>query len=206
MAIVFPRELPSYHLTRGSIDLMDNTAVTPSGGGSFLNVTQTNDPVWRLSLETGLLYPETVAEWSAWKKSLRGGLRHFLAADVRRRKPRAHPNLTALVANIVSMTRTTITINGVNLPANFKATVGDRIGLEQNGRFGYYEVVETVQRAGTSNMVLSVEPFIHTSYFNTNATCRLVDAKAKFVIDWQSWSEPETKEAASVSFIGMQRI
>lgn len=204
MAITYPRQLPNLKLQTGSIEWLDGAVKTPSDKGQSINVSQTIEPVAQIRVETGLLYPDDVREWSAWKNSLRGGTQFFIAPDVRRRTPKAYPNLTALTANVTALTRSTVSLSGL-APAAYIASAGDRIGLEQNGRYGYYEVLETIVAAGGA-LTLTVYPFVHTSYFNTLATCRLVDAKAKFIIDWNSWSAPDTPEAASVSFTGTQRI
>lgn len=204
MAIIYPRELIDYNLQTGSIEWSDGTVATSSNKGQSINISSVMEPVAQIRVETGLLYPDQVRDWSAWKNSLRGGTQFFIAADVRRRKPKAYPNLTALTANVTALTRSTISLSGLN-PLNYIASAGDRIGLEQNGRYGYYEVLETVV-ASNGGVTLTVYPFVHTAYFNTLATCRLVDAKAKFKIDWQSWTAPDTKEPASVTFTGTQRI
>lgn len=90
MALTFPRPLPECGLRSGTLTLAENVAMSPSGKGAFANLTQVNDPVWLFAGETYTLRPALRAEWGAWKISLQGGLRSFLAFDTRRRAPLAY--------------------------------------------------------------------------------------------------------------------
>lgn len=203
MAITYPRELPSYVLTAGSITFDDNVVLTPSDKGMMINASQVAEPVAKITVQTGLLYPEQVREWSTWKQTLRGGLQTFVAYDVRYPTPLQYPNPTKETATVSGLTRNTISLSGMN---GYTMRAGDLIGLEQNGRYGYYRALETITATSGGAIVMTVYPFVHTYYFTTAAVARLVKPKAKFVLDWKSWTEPETPEPDAITFTGYQRI
>lgn len=204
MAIVYPRELPGYVLSVGNITFDDNVVFTPSDKGMVINATQFAEPTAKINVTTGLLYPDQVRRWRTWKDSLRGGLQHFVAYDVRYKAPQAYPNPTKITAAVSGLTRSTISLSG--MPANYIMTEGDLIGLEQNGRFGYYKALETIIGTSGGAVVVPVYPFVHTAYFTNAAVARLVKPKAKFVLDWSSWDEPQQNEPGAISFTGAQRI
>lgn len=211
MAITYPRQLLSYHLSECSIELNENTSYSLSRG-NLLNVSQFVPETWQIVVTTGLLYPEQQMPWSAWKKSLRGGMQTFIAYDTKRQRPQAYPNANSPAdigagwngtATVVSRTPTQIRVSGI--PATYQAKAGDRIGLEENGKYGYYEIIEDATvSAGT--LLLSVFPFVHTTLFTTSAVARLWRPTCQFILDWQSWAEPTTREAAPISFQGYQRL
>lgn len=206
MAIVYPRHMPTAEFSECDITFLDNVVYTPSDKGMIINRTQSAEPVAIINVRTGLIQPVDYRQtWSPWKNSLRGGLQLFYGFDVRRAKPQAHPDLPEnTLANVTSLTRSTITMSG--LPSGYTVTAGDRIGLEQNDKRGYYEILETVKANAQGVVTVTVYPFVHNYYFNNGAKVRLVKAVAKFVLDWQSWVEPTVNEPAAIVFKGMQRI
>lgn len=214
MAITYPRELFSYSLSEGALELADNVAMSPSGNGTFINLSRVNDPVWLYRLTSGLIYPADVAAWSAWAKSLQGGLKTFLAYDVRRRAPLAYPDAEGpsdIAAGWSGLaTATALGLGGAlalsGLPAYYTLSAGDRIGLEQGGRYGYYEIIETVTATSGGVATVTVIPFLHTVYFTTSAVVRVWRPKAKLVLNWSSWREPTTQEPQQISFTAFQRI
>lgn len=196
-------------------DLIDNVSLSPSGRNqTLINLSQTSDPVWRGQFVTGLLDARSERPiWSAWHKSLRGGLKTFVAYDVRHATPLAYPaakvstdiqggwNGTAAVS---SLSGAMLGLSG--LPNNYQFKVGDRVGLEQSGKYGYYEVMEDVTANGSGVASITVAPFLHTGLFTTLAVCRVWRPVCQFVIDQSSWNEQGTVEITPVSFNGFQRL
>lgn len=91
-----------------------------------------------------------------------------------------------------------------DMPPGYQAKAGDRVGLEEDGHYGYYEVLENATANGSGVITLTVAPFIHTSVFTTSAVCRLWQPKCQFWLDWNSWSAPRTGQPGSVSFDAYQ--
>lgn len=215
MAITYPRPLPNNgRMQECWFDIVDNVAFSPSGRNqTLINLSQVDDPVWRGTFLTPPLEHEERPVWSAWHKSLRGGLKFFVAYDVRHSRPRAYPSANASTdiqggwngtAVVSSVSGATLGLTG--LPANYQFKAGDRVGLEQSGKYGYYEVLEDITANGSGVASITVAPFLHTGLFNTSAVCRVWRPLCQFVIDQNSWSEQGTKEIAPVSFNGFQRL
>lgn len=214
MAIVFPRELPVGPISECLFTLVDSVSASPSAGGSFVNLSQVNDPVWQVKITTGLLGDDLKYAWSAWKKSLRGGLQKFIAYDASRKTPLAYPNAkqpsdinptwdgSAVVASLALGGALSLT----GLPANYKIKAGDRVGLKQATYYGYYEILEDVTASGSGAATVTVSPFLHTTIFTTSAIATLWRPKCQFIIDWQTWSEGSTNEPTPVSFEAWQRL
>lgn len=216
MAISYPRSLPSCGLRSALLDLEENVAVSPSGRGLVLNRTQVADPVWIGTFETEVLRQAPRADWGAWLVSLRGGLRTFLAFDSRRRAPLAYARArapddiaggwdgTGAVADLGSAGVLTLS----DLPAQYQVTVGDRIGIEQGGRFGYYEAIEDAGADAGGNVVVTVAPFLHTAIFSPGAVARLWRPVCEMVIDTQSRrGEPGSlPRLGSFNFSAWQKI
>lgn len=213
MAITYPRVLPENELRMQEcwMSYRENVVNATSAKGLFINSTQIAKPIWELNAVTGLLTPDQQSDWSAWRKSLRG-LKEFLAFDVRKAYPRFYStardpgqisagwNGTATVTNVGSSGL--LGLSG--LPAGYQFGAGDRLSLEQNGKYGYYEVIESVTANGSGAVTVAVMPFLHTATFTTSAIARVWQAKAKFRLDWNSWNESGNKEPTPVSFKGVQ--
>lgn len=218
MALTFPRPLPECGVRSGTLSLAENVAMSPSGKGAFANLTQVNDPVWLFACETFTLRPVPRAEWGAWKNSLQGGLRSFLAFDSRRRAPLAYAGARSSVdikagwdgtANVVTLVGGgVLTLSG--LPAQYRFTAGDRIGVEQGAplRRGYYEVMEPAGADGAGDAVVTVAPFLHTALFSPGAVARLWRPVCELVLDWNSWRDENggLPRLGTISFSAWQRI
>lgn len=214
MTITFPRPLiDNAHMSEAWIDIVDNVAFSASGNGTFINFSQINDPVWKGTFVTGILDVPTQAIWSAWRKSLRGGLNTFLAYDVRKSAPLAYPNAKSSVdiqggwngtCGVTTVGASgQLTLN--SLPDNYQFKVGDRIGLEEGGKYAYHEILEDVE-ASSGNATVSVSPFLYTTLFDTSALCRVWRPVCQFMIDQSTWTEQGTRENTPVSFNGLQRL
>lgn len=213
MAIAFPRTLPNYRLRRATFRLVDPVVGVSSSSGARVNLTQVADPIWMFDAETVPHWGNERRTWSAWKNSLRGGLNEFIAYDITRNPPLAYPNAsspedisggwdgTAIV--------TAIGLSGElglsGLPTGYQFSEGDRIGLEEGGARGYYEIVEDTTAVGTSATV-TVSPHLHAGIFTNAAVARIWQPVAKFVLDWQSWSAEDTIEPTPISFTAYQRV
>lgn len=209
-----PIPLPDYNLARAAFRLVESVASAASQGGAKVNLSRTSDPVWVFEAETYPLYDDQKRAWTAWKNKLRGGMRQFLAHDETRNPPAAYPSAKAST-DISAGWDGTATVASVGdsgalglsgLPAGYEAKEGDRIGLEQDGHYGYYEVVEDATADGFGDVTLTVAPFLHTSIFDTDATARLWLPLCMFIIDWQSWQEDTTGRPTPVSFRAFQRV
>lgn len=213
MAITYPRQLPDYHLTECWAEYQDNSVTASSGKGLFLNTTRIAKPSHKLYVVTGLLDVNGVARWSSWYKSLRS-TNSFLAQDVRRRFPLFYPGAKQ-PSDIAPgwsglATVTSIGLSGLlglsGLPANYKFHLDDRIGLEQNGHYGYYSVIEEVTASAGGVVTVNVAPLLHDRTFTTAAVARIWRPVAKYRLDWTTWKEPGEKEPGAISFTGVQKL
>lgn len=219
MAITYPRPLPSDRLTNCTFDLLDGTVSSASHRGTRINVTRTSDPTWKASIaSTPLNYLQRVemAKWSAWKKSMQGGLKHFTAWDINRPTPLAYPNANQ-PSDIGSGWNGDATVTNVggsgalslsDLPSTYNVATGDRVGLKQTVSgvtyYGYFEVIEDVV-AAAGIATLTLVPFI-PSVFTTSATATLWRPVCRFVIDWQSWTESGSTDLKPFTFEAYQRL
>lgn len=214
MTITFPRTLPNNaRMTECWFDIVDNVATSPSGKASFMNRSQISDPIWKGNFITPILERTERPIWSAWRKSLRGGINTFKAYDVRHAAPLAYPG--AKVPADVSggwSGLATVTALGTSgalslsaLPTTYQFKAGDRVGLEQSGHYGYYEVLEDVA-AVAGVVTVSTAPLLHTGYFTTSAVCRVWRAVCQFMIEQNSWVEQGTVQNTPISFSGIQLI
>lgn len=213
MAITYPRQLPdNLRMQEAWIDLIDPVSMQPSK--NLINISQVVEPYWQGKFVTPPL--EHLSEqplWSAWNKSLRMS-RTFIAFDVRRKTPLAYQSakVPTDIAGawagtcVVSSLGTSGALGLSSLPlATYQFKVGDRIGLEQSGKYGYYEVLEDVVASGSAATV-TVSPFLHTTLFTTSAVARLWRPWCQFIMDKTSWSEQGTVEKQPISFQGTQRL
>lgn len=214
MAITYPRELPSYRLVTATFTLMDAVTSFGSAKGGVINRVQTAIPFWSFEAETVPMWPREKGVWTAWKASLQGGLKTFVAYDPTRSPPLAYPDVTA-PTQIKSGWNGTATVTNIGtggavslsgLPASYKVSVGDRISLEQGGLIGYFEVLENATATSGGVVTLTVAPFLQLMGFSTAAVARLWQPKAKFIIDWESWSNPVPVGLSSISFKAVQAV
>lgn len=214
MAITFPRPIVNNaRMTECWFDIVDNVAFSPSNNGNVLNMSQVADPQWAGTFITPILERSEQAIWSAWRKSLRGGLNTFTAYDVRRSAPFAYPNAKAPgdissgwggLAGVSSIGLSgALGLNG--LPANYQFKIGDRVGLQQSVNFGYYELLEDATATAGGLVTITVSPFLQ-SLFTTGAVCRVWRPVCQFMIDQSTWSEQGTVEITPISFKGIQRL
>lgn len=212
MAIAYPRQLiNNARMSECWFDLVDNLAFSPSGKGSKINLSQVNDFLWKGVFKTPPLERDVAPLWQAWHKSLRGGSKLFIAYDVRRSVPYAYLTATA-PGDISGGWNGTAAISALGLsgaisltglPATYQFKCGDRLGLEQNTNYGYYEIIEDAT-AVAGAVTITVSPFLHTGFFTTAAVCRVWRPWCQFIIG--DWAEQGTVENSPITFTGAQRL
>jgi hypothetical protein len=160
MAITFPRPLPDIdHDDWVKIDFMiDDPVKTSASGARLINYTQTEDAIWVADIETKPLDENEFSAFDAWNLSLRSGLRSVLFRHPTEGYPKAHRGNHSPAddpGNLVSVTDgNVLSVNSVD--AGLLLSVGDRIGLEQAGRY-YIGRITEVSGAGTTRSI-TVEP------------------------------------------------
>ena len=76
MAITFPRELFDYeHLIECTFSLVDGTSVNRFSNSRAISAVEWYDPFFQVRITTRPLYGPERRAWSAWKNSLRGGMK-----------------------------------------------------------------------------------------------------------------------------------
>ena len=210
MAITFPRELYSYELAVCTFSLMDGVALNRAANGRVISAVDQFDP-WILGkFKTRRLMPAERRAWVAWKNSLQGGMKSFLAWDASRQYPITYPNgVPEIIAStwdgegtLSALAARQLTVGGA--PTGFTLVPGDHVGLVEGGAYGVFDVTETAV-AGASTMTISVDPFVPLTVFTTAATVVLFRPKARFVLDPDSWEDEGDIEFSPISFQGFQR-
>ena len=208
------KELHSYSLSEGWLELIDTVSFSTSSKGSVINISMIDDPYWRFNCVSGELYPDQAAKWSAWKNSLRGGLEAFLAYDVRRMTPLEYPDAkgpsdiySAWDGLGVVLSLGASGLLGIEeIPPNYRMSAGDRVGIENGTNYGYYEVIEDAISNADGEISVKVSPFLHTSIFETGDMVRLWRPKCQLIIDGRSWQEGGQLPTSMVSFMAYQRL
>lgn len=193
-------DIPTTEMKECSFVLLDGTVSTPLGKSPGFNVTQIFDPLWKAVVQTNHLDRAKRQTWSAWKDSLRGGLNRLRMYDTARSQPLAYLDATQPsdissgwngLASVTSV-GSSGTLGLSSLPAGYALSVGDRIGLEQSSRHGYYNVISGGTANGGGALTVTVAPLLQTAYFTTSAVARIWRPVALFRMDPDSWSLPET--------------
>lgn len=210
MAIVHPREMPHIPKVESTFTLDEGTVVSRHDEGRRGTVSQIRDPIWSAHLQTQPLDLGGRAEWQAWKNTLRGGLRSFLAWDVSRYEPRAYPNgVPEIIAGTwngqgtVTSLATPGQIAASGTPAGFELMTGDRVGLIENGRYGYFDVSADATADGTGAITVEVEPLV-SSLFTTAAVIVFRRPRLLMQMINGSFSAPGTAGLVPVSFDAVQ--
>lgn len=212
MTITYPRDLYSYRLGESSFSLIDLVSVSRTGGGRAISAVEYADPYWAARFVShNPTMPAERKGWSAWKKSLRGGIKSFLAYDKTRCEliayPKGHPSILDSSWNghgtVSSLAPRLLTALGA--PAGFTMLEGDHIGLVENNRYGLFEVQETAVR-GETTIAVSVEPAIPLDIFTAAAVVVFYRPKAEFILLGDTWNERGSMEFSPVSFEAVQKI
>ena len=205
-------DVPAIAMQECTFALQDNATLSPFDKGKAFNLSQVNDPAWKVTIKTIPLTRQKRQVWSAFKNSLRGGLNRARGFDVSHFAPLNYIGALSpsQIANgwngtsSVSSVGLSGSLGLTGLPSGYVAKAGDRIGLEQNGRYGYYEVLFDAIANGGGTVSVTVAPLLHTTYFTAAATARLWQPKALFVIDWKAFDLTATSEMMPVTMTGYQ--
>ncbi|QRM45636.1 hypothetical protein F2982_11290 [Rhizobium sp. BG4] len=199
MAITFPRELPDVGYVTADFLLDDPVKASPSGA-RLINYTQTEDPAWVASLVTRPLVYSQYAAVEAWWLSLREGLRTVMFRHPFVCYPAAHGDNQAPAddaGNLVSVADgNVLSINSVD--AGLSLTAGDRIGLENAGKFYLGRVTEA--SGGGTIRTVTVEPPPFDGVAQANAVVRFTRPGLVMRPVPGSWQAPRSNGRYSVSF------
>ncbi|MDF1606950.1 hypothetical protein PZ897_02035 [Hoeflea sp. YIM 152468] len=212
MAIPSVRELPFISASQSTFSLDPGTSIARHGKGLAGTVSQIREAVWTMRLETPRLEHPVRNQWQAWHHTLRGGLRFFLAWDISRAEPRAYPNgvpeILAATWNgegTVASLATPGQIDASGVPAGFQLMIGDRVGLVEGGRYGYFDVAEDATADGSGNISVTVEPLVQ-DVFTASAAVVFRRPKVKMQIVNGSFESTSTFDLTPVSFDAVQVI
>ena len=218
MAIPDPRFIPLPEFVEATIELDHGVVQAAHAGGLRVTSSQIREPAWYGRFETPRLQPAQMKLWQAWHKTLRGGLKRFVAYDIRRELPEAYWSTGQMpddggspwdgITTVTSLaTPGQIALSGV--PVDYQATAGDRIGLEETisskDHYGYFEIVEDAVANGAGALMVSVEPLVQSA-FTTAATAKLYRPLCLFVLRQGSFSGPTRADFPAVSFEAVQAL
>lgn len=216
MTMADPRTIPLPEFVEATIELDHGVVQAAHAGGLQVTSSQIRDEAWFGRFETPRLQPAEMKLWQAWHKTLRGGLKRFVAYDSIRQLPEAYWAAGMMpdhggspwdgIATVTSLaTPRQIALSGV--PVAYQATAGDRIGLEQTissrDHYGYFEVVEDAVANGIGELSLSVEPLVQDA-FTTAAIAKLYQPLCLFVIRRGSFQGSTRSDFPAVSFQATQ--
>ena len=196
MAITFPRELLNYdHLVECTFSFVDGTTVNRTANNRAISAVEYFDSFIQASITTRPLYGPERREWSAWKNSLRGGMKSFLAYDNTREYPIAYPDGYPGIIDLswngqgvaTVLAARSATIDGV--PAGYVASPGDHVGFVQAGHYSVHEITEGGTSSGAEELAISFDPYIPLQMFSVGAVAVLYRPKARFILDQRSWEE-----------------
>jgi len=212
MTITHPRGLPLTRFDECSFVLDPGVAVARHGRGLAGTVSQVREPQWAVRFQTPRLSVMDAAKWQSWLNTQRGGLNRFLAWDVFRAEPFAYPaGVPAILAATwdgeatVSSLATAGVIAAAGLPAGYQATQGDRVGLVEGGRYGYFEISADAVANGSGAISLEIEPQVQ-AIFTSAAIVVLRRPLIMLQLDPASVSAPQTNDPGSISFNAAQVI
>ena len=210
MVVTYPRDLHNYRLSTCTFTFNDGVSVSRTASGRAVSAVEHSDPYLGLKVQTPRLQISERHPWEAWKDSLRGGLKSFLAYDISRKEPLAYPNgVPQIVAGTWDGTGTLSDldahlITATGAPTGFKMTAGDHIGLVEGGKYGVFRVTEDA--TATTSIAVSVDPFIPSTVFTTAATVVFWRPKAEFILLSSTWSNPVNTDFAPISFEAVQKL
>lgn len=166
MALSFPRAMPSEGAERSTFEIARVDFGTPETGGRMGSVSA-GFPLWRMTLELGLMDRPAADAWRAFIASLRGSLRTFYARDLIRPYPLAHPGGLAGFDGAaddwsVGGTRDVLTLQLPSAGDGLTLGLGDLVGFSWDGdRRTAVRVVEAGVEAG-GEITVSIEPPLPT--------------------------------------------
>lgn len=210
MAITFPRELPFYRFKECTFATVEGTALNRTANGRAISAVEQYDPWIQASFKTTPLFPAERKVWSAWKSSLRGGMKSFLAYDASRPEPIAYPKgVPEIIATtwdgtgiVTALSARAATVSG--LPAGYQASAGDHVGFVLSGRYSVHTLTESDVANGSGIISVDFDPYIVQTLFTIGATAVFWRPKARFVLDPESWEESADIDFSPIGFVGLQ--
>ncbi len=204
-------ELHDYRLEGCTFTFQEAVSLSRTASGKAVSRVEYGDPHLRARFLTWNLRVDDRHGWEAWKDSLRGGMRSFLAWDASRPEPLAYlsgvPDIIAGTwdgeGTVSALSAYQITAAGA--PEGFQLRAGDHVGLVENDRYGLFRI-EANTTAGASTMVVNVNPAVPPGYFTTAATVVFRRPKAEFILLSDTWSNPMDRLFSPISFEGVQKL
>lgn len=174
MAITYPRLFPIFQFEESTFTLDSGIVESRHSKGRVGTLSRVREPLWFARFNTGQIHRLLKTRWQSWFTSL-NGINDCLTYDHSKKELINYPNgVPQIIANTwngtasVASLATPNQVNLVGLPSGIVFKDGDRLGLTQNNRYGYYQIIEdATSSAGTVN--LTVAPRINTSLFTTSA-------------------------------------
>lgn len=211
MTISYPRTFPADSEIRISTwKPVLGVALNRYGNGKAVSAVDQYDPWFRAEFQTVPLAPQRRRVWSAWRNSLRGGMKSFLAYDAMRSFPLAYPaGVPSIIAGTwngsgitTALSARGMTVEGV--AAGYQASVGDHVGLVQDGKYSVHEIVEAAAADGSGDISIIFEPYVVLTMFSIGATAVFWRPKARFILDHETWEDDGDIEFTPISFVGLQ--
>lgn len=219
MSIAFPRSFPnSFRFGAGSyLDLKENVELSPTAGATTY-VKELGDPVWVLTVKSGLLFNQGFADITAWRSTLAGG-KTFWGYDPLRPYPFAYrfglPSLTRATGGgfdwtcqIDGVSSDSVLIGLKLLPAGLVLSVGDYLSFAYgaSGKQALHKVVVGSTAGSDGRMTVEVRPSLKVGW-SIGATVNLARPSAKMFIVPNSWAQDtQVPDFGTVSFQAQQQI
>lgn len=176
MALTFPRPMPAGGVDSQAFDLMRSDMTSPRADGRFEGVA-VGWPLWRMTLTLNNADADETDVWVAFIDAQRGATRPFLARDLTRPFPKAHPDGFdgmdragggafdgSATSWSVNADRDVLTLNG--LPAGLTLSLRDYVGFrwttDDEPRRVLTRVVEPASADGSGVLVAAIEPPLPT--------------------------------------------
>lgn len=210
MALPDPRELPFYAFRKSTWKFVEGSALNRTSNGRAISVVDQYNPFIMAEFATRALYPNERRQFSAWKNSLQGGLKSFLAYDQSRAFPIAYPGgVPEIIATTwngsgitTALSARSMQVSGV--PSGYVASAGDHVGLVQDGHYTVHEITEGGTATVGEVLTVSFDPYVPLQMFSIGATAVLWRPKARFVLDPESWEDEGGIDFAPITFTGLQ--
>ncbi len=215
MAITFPRELVNYdQLVEATFSLVDGTAVNRWANARAISAVEYYNPYFVAKFGTRPLYGPERRDWSAWKNSLRGGMKSFLAYDNTRQFAIAYPAGCPLLTDFggawngqgisTALSARSVTLGGAAV--GYVASPGDHVGFVQDGHYSLHEITEGGTANGSGVLTVAFDPYVPLEMFSIGATVVLYKPKARFILDQESWEEAngQPNKPIPIAFAGSQ--
>ncbi len=95
-----------------------------------------------------------------------------------------------------------MTVDGA--ASGYVASVGDHVGLVQDGHYSVHEITEGGTANGSEELTISFDPYVALELFTIGATAVFYRPKARFILDPESWKESGDIEFSPIAFTGLQ--